>query len=242
MVKLGRLRTETGLDVAQALAAGQLAKCHAKKLIHAPEGTRVEVAAILGYQATKRVPRRELRDLSEYELADMHEHFPDKSRISPGSLPESPHGVQIVYNQKDQENPASLGCCWLVNVKLSHQLRLGQPLFICSREEETMLKALASNHWKGFLAITTATALLSSAFADEVTGKLVWVDAKHSALLLECTEGGCIKIPSAKPGETYTFVVPENLKTAVSVLKEGQQVTFAFEDVKETGYVIVGVK
>ena len=56
LVKLGGLRTKAGLDVAQAFPVGQLGESHAEKLIHAPEGTHVEIATVLGNQSTKCVP------------------------------------------------------------------------------------------------------------------------------------------------------------------------------------------
>ena len=81
-----------------------------------------------------------------------------------------------------------------------------------------------------------------AALADEATGKVVWVDHKNSSLLLECPAKGCPKIPGSSPGETYTFVVPAGMETAVTALKEGQTVTLVYEDAKEKGYVITAVK
>ena len=74
--------------------------------------------------------------------------------------------------------------------------------------------------------------------ADEATGKLVWIDERNSSLLLECPDDGCAKIPGAKPGETYTFVIPAALKPLVAALKEGAMVTLVYDDGKEKGYVI----
>jgi hypothetical protein len=82
----------------------------------------------------------------------------------------------------------------------------------------------------------------SLAHAEEATGKLVWVDAKNSSLLLECPDKGCPSIPDAKPGETYTFVIPAKMKAAVASLKEGETVTLVYNDAKEKGYVITSVK
>ena len=78
-----------------------LARRHARAHIHGPVGAvlrrrvtigtdlkkvpdtlrsrHIEVAAILGHQAAKRMPRRKFHHLGEHELADMHEHLPDKS-------------------------------------------------------------------------------------------------------------------------------------------------------------------
>src|SRR5438874_2266537 len=68
------------------------------------------------------------------------------------------------------------------------------------------------------------------ALADEASGKVVWVDAKHSNLLLECPDKGCPQIPNAKSGETYTFVVPGKLKKQVLAVKEGDVVKIVYED------------
>lgn len=80
------------------------------------------------------------------------------------------------------------------------------------------------------------------ALADEAKGKLVWIDKQHSALLLECAEGGCPTIPNAKTGETYTFLIPAAMKTATDTLKEGQALTVAYEVTEDKNYRITGVK
>ena len=80
-----------------------------------------------------------------------------------------------------------------------------------------------------------------AAHADEATGKVVWIDEKNSSLLLECPEEGCARIPNAKPGETYTFVIPAALKSRVVALKEGVTVTIVYDDGKDKGYVITAV-
>lgn len=87
--------------------------------------------------------------------------------------------------------------------------------------------------------VVTSSAI--AAFADEATGKLVWVDEKNSSLLLECPEKGCPTIPNAKAGETYTFVIPANLRAEVAALKEGDIVKVTYDDGKEKGYVITAV-
>lgn len=83
--------------------------------------------------------------------------------------------------------------------------------------------------------------LSTAAVADEATGKVVWIDEKNSSLLLECPDKGCPQIPNAKTGETYTFVIPLNLKKNVTALKEGQMVTLVYDDGKDKGYVITAV-
>ncbi|MCC7016582.1 MAG: hypothetical protein IT564_05210 [Rhodospirillales bacterium] len=91
-------------------------------------------------------------------------------------------------------------------------------------------------------AALVLTALAQPAQADEATGKVVWIDAKNNALLLECVDNGCAKIPSAKKGETFTFVIPASLKNAVAALKEGQQVTVTYQAAQGAGYNLVAVK
>ena len=82
----------------------------------------------------------------------------------------------------------------------------------------------------------------ASALADEATGKVVWVDAKNSALLLECIANGCKQIPSAAAGETFSFSIPENLKASAVVLKEGQLITVAYQQSPQGGYALVEFK
>ena len=84
---------------------------------------------------------------------------------------------------------------------------------------------------------------ISAMASDVATGKVVWVDSKNSSLLIECnTAISCKAIPSAKAGETYTFVIPESLKGSIKLLKEGQEVTVSYDDQKEKGYVLTGLK
>jgi hypothetical protein len=82
----------------------------------------------------------------------------------------------------------------------------------------------------------------SQACAADVSGKVAWVDARNAALLLECvSEQACAAIPSAKAGETYTFVIPSSLMAQVAALKEGQSVTISYDDQKDRGYVLIAV-
>lgn len=98
-----------------------------------------------------------------------------------------------------------------------------------------------SSLWRP-LAVLTLAVLPLAAAADDAKGKFVWFDERNSALLLECAEGGCPTIPSAKTGETYTFIVPAALRAAVQQLKEGQVVNLAYDDRKEAGYVLIALK
>ncbi len=89
---------------------------------------------------------------------------------------------------------------------------------------------------------TVLVALCTNALADEATGKVVWVDTKNSALLIECTQTGCAKIPAAKAGETYTFAIPEKLRSSTAALKEGQTVTVQYTEAKEGNYTVLEIK
>lgn len=94
-----------------------------------------------------------------------------------------------------------------------------------------------------FLAATTIVSLLPAAgLSDEAKGNLVWIDQQNSALLLECIQDGCPTIPNAKTGETYTFVIPETVKPALSALKEGQEITLVYEETEDKAYRLVAVK
>jgi hypothetical protein len=92
------------------------------------------------------------------------------------------------------------------------------------------------------IASAVVATLSAPALADEATGKVVWVDAKNSALLLECTANGCKQIPSAAVGETFSFSIPEKLKASAAALKEGQQITVAYEQAPQGGYALIELK
>lgn len=108
------------------------------------------------------------------------------------------------------------------------------------------MKRCSSLFSKAMRPRTCAALLLLSCppvWAADVTGKVAWVDARNAALLLEClSEQSCAAIPSAKTGETYTFVVPSSLMVQVAALKEGQQITVTYDDLKERGYVLTAVR
>ena len=80
VVELGGLRAQARLDVAQAFAVGQLCEGHGQKLVQAAEGAHVEIAAIFHHQAAEGMPRRELHELREHEIANVHRCLPGKSR------------------------------------------------------------------------------------------------------------------------------------------------------------------
>ena len=89
---------------------------------------------------------------------------------------------------------------------------------------------------------TVLTLFCTDVLAEEATGKVVLVDTKNSALLIECSESGCAKIPAAKAGETYSFAIPEKLRSSTAALKEGQLITVQYVEAKEGNYTLVELK
>ena len=73
VVELVALRSQTDLDVAQTLPAGQLREGHAQELAHAGEGLRVSVSAISPNTFAESVHRQMFHHLRENELACIHD-------------------------------------------------------------------------------------------------------------------------------------------------------------------------
>jgi len=71
-VELGGLCAETGFDVAQALAIGQLRKGHGAELFGATEVAHPAVAAIPSHTAGKRGPGKKIHQLRKQQLASVH--------------------------------------------------------------------------------------------------------------------------------------------------------------------------
>ena len=72
VVELGTLRPEAGLDVAQALPTGQLAKGHAKVLLEAVEGLELVIAAIAPHAMPEGVQGQVVEQLGKNEFARIH--------------------------------------------------------------------------------------------------------------------------------------------------------------------------
>ena len=72
MVELGRLRTQAGDDVAQAVAVGELREGHAAKLIGTAEIADAMIATITIDNAPKGLPRQMLHKLREHQLTCVH--------------------------------------------------------------------------------------------------------------------------------------------------------------------------
>jgi len=72
VIELGRLRREADLDVAQALAVGQLRKGHDAKLFGAGQRLHVAIAVAPIDDAMEGLPRQEVHQLREQRLACVH--------------------------------------------------------------------------------------------------------------------------------------------------------------------------
>jgi hypothetical protein len=76
VIELGFVRAQAHLDVAQALAPGELSEGHAQKLIETREALGVAVAIVPGHRATKGVQRQVLHELRENISTLMHDGIP----------------------------------------------------------------------------------------------------------------------------------------------------------------------
>lgn len=72
VVELGRLRSQTTLDVPKALAVSQLRKGQAEKLIHAGEALDVAIAAVAGHTLGECLVRQEVHHLRENRSTGVH--------------------------------------------------------------------------------------------------------------------------------------------------------------------------
>ncbi len=88
VLQLGGLRRQTGLDIAQAFAIGQLGKSQDPKVFGAGQGTHTIIATIAGDDSGKGGPRQAIHQLRKQRLADIHR---ESSRGYPGD-----HHLQAV--------------------------------------------------------------------------------------------------------------------------------------------------
>jgi hypothetical protein len=86
VVELAGVSCQTDLDVAQALAVGQLRKGHDAKLLGATETARPVIAAVAIHDAMEVFPRQKIHDLREQGLADVHG---DSGVAKPRRLPQT---------------------------------------------------------------------------------------------------------------------------------------------------------
>lgn len=87
--------------------------------------------------------------------------------------------------------------------------------------------------------VAAATACFSTGgVAGELSGKVVWADIKNSALLVECQDDAGCKDVGGKKGETYTLVIPDDMKKAAESWKEGSALKTTFEDKADGGRLL----
>ena len=86
MIQLALCRSQTGLDVPQALPVGQLGKCHAEVLIPAGEALDLVVSMVVFYALAKIVDGYEVHQLGEYGTTRVHEPSPSASMQKYGPL------------------------------------------------------------------------------------------------------------------------------------------------------------
>jgi hypothetical protein len=91
------------------------------------------------------------------------------------------------------------------------------------------------------LAIAAATFIPVAATAGEMRGTVVWVDTKNAAVLLVCDDDANCKDVQGKKGETFTMVIPANLRKAAESWSEGSKVTVVFEDQEAGGRALKSV-
>ena len=79
MIKLGLLGTETGLDIAETFAIGELSKDQTKELVPARKLFDVAIALVAIDANLKLVSGKELHELRENRSAQIHPLPPERS-------------------------------------------------------------------------------------------------------------------------------------------------------------------
>src|SRR5450756_2541700 len=98
VVKLAGLSRQTHFDIAQAFAVGQLREGHDAKLLGATEAARPVIAAVTIDDAMEGLPRKEVHDLREQGLAEVHG---DSGVEKPGTL------AQTAISDSSRRHPLS---------------------------------------------------------------------------------------------------------------------------------------
>ena len=96
MVELGALGAETGFDVAQTLAIGELRESHTQELVQTGERLDFVFASVPTYASAKRGQRKVLHQLCEHQLALVH-------RSPPRSHASQSRRSRIRSSNRDQE-------------------------------------------------------------------------------------------------------------------------------------------
>jgi hypothetical protein len=76
MIEFGTQGSQTGFDVAQALAIGQLREGHAEKLVETGERSYAMIASMAFDATPELVLGQEVHELSEDGLSGVHEPLP----------------------------------------------------------------------------------------------------------------------------------------------------------------------
>jgi hypothetical protein len=87
VIELGGLRPQTGFDIAQALAKGQLCKRHRQVLIQTSETLDFVMSTVTRHAATKGCQRQMFHQLCKNQLARMHRLPPRKDSSQGDKLP-----------------------------------------------------------------------------------------------------------------------------------------------------------
>lgn len=95
VVQPGLHGTQAGLDVAEALAVGQLGECQGEELVHAGEALDFALAGIARDTAMKRLQREQSHDLGEDSAAGIHAPNCHTSTTPFKSFPLSKRGKQL---------------------------------------------------------------------------------------------------------------------------------------------------
>ena len=105
VIELGALRTQTRLDVAQALAIGQLREGHAQVLVETREPLDLVLARVARDAAMERVQRQMLHHLREHELAQVHRSLPRAAAAQDGPVPRRRRGSN---RQLDEQSTSEM--------------------------------------------------------------------------------------------------------------------------------------
>jgi len=103
------------------------------------------------------------------------------------------------------------------------------------------MKSIKASKWFAGLTMAAAACIPITAIAGEMRGAVVWVDMKNSAVLVVCEDDAGCKDVQGKKGETFTMVIPGDLRKAAESWSEGSRVTVVFEDREGGGRALKSV-
>jgi hypothetical protein len=124
VVKLCRLRREADLDVAQALAIGQLSEGHYAELLGTRHRLDVAVAVAVFFKvvvaiddAMKSLPRQEVHELGEKRLAEVHRRL---QRKQSQKMPHRKFAIQIGDIKKAPNAAPAMGSKLMACILTGH--------------------------------------------------------------------------------------------------------------------------